>query len=81
MVRPEIRASIFLVLMHTCCTVTINTFVPLFSKWKETFSILLAFDQVKSFSSPAIFLLCMEVIKVALDIITVGIFILSIFHF
>ena len=74
MVRMEIQVSIFMVLMDTCHTVTINTSVPLFSKWKETLFILLAFDQVKKFSNPVTFLLCMDLIKVTLDNIMVGMF-------
>lgn len=39
--------SIFMGLMHTCHIVTINASLTLFSKWKETFAVLLAFDQAK----------------------------------
>lgn len=49
-VRLEIWVGIFIGLMHTCHIVTFNVSVLFFSKWTETFSILVAFvgfDQVK----------------------------------
>lgn len=73
--------SIFMGLTHNCHIVTINASVPLCSKWKETFAALLAFDRVKSFSSPVTFLLCMEFIKVTLGNIMVGVFYLCVFWF
>lgn len=73
-VRWEIWVGIFIGLMDTCHIVTFNVSVLFFSKWTETFFILVAFvgfDQAKSFSNLVPFLLFVELIKVTLDNIMV----------